>query len=298
MTTSEKKTERPVEYDMKKIRLTDGIVQRIKLSQDTRPKKRSNAEMADSLGISTDAYKNIIYKKNTYIKTNLLKRMQELFDCTLDYLICKSNDPNLTRNNESVSSPISFEMRDRKVDAVIDFLNRNYTTLNNLYLLLYKFPPRIRDNMLSSFNSICDNIRITSLIERQDHLTETGLRYIVDLLETESPELTKMTLELDKAERKLRCKHYRDACDIYIKIIYYSSFQTLSPLKMAISKLKDVDRDWKKHTAEFDKIVKKIPEPSKLSNPELIDLQKKLEAPILDYADSRNIKLISPADYH
>ena len=65
MTTSEKKTERPIEYDMKKIRLTDGIVQRIKLSQDTRPKKRSNAEIADSLGISTDAYKHIIYKKNT-----------------------------------------------------------------------------------------------------------------------------------------------------------------------------------------------------------------------------------------
>ena len=297
MTTNEKKTERPIEYDMKKIRLTDEMVDRIKLLQNTKPQKHSNAKMAGLLDISTDAYKNIIYKKNTYIKTSLLKRMQELFHCSFDYLICKSSEPNLTRNNTSIPSPISFDMRDQKIASVIDFLHHDHKTLNNLYLLLCEFPPTLRKNMLSSFNSICDNIRITSLIKRQDNLSEDSLNYIIKLLEKDSPELTEMNLKLTEADQQLKCKHYRTASDIYLEIIYYSSIEAFPALKIALSKLKALDKDWKKHPEEFDKILKKIPESPNLSNSELIDLQKKLEAPILDYADSRNIELISPADY-
>ncbi len=227
-----------------KIECTDKMRERLKELQDEQILRLKDKDVAANLGITYDTYKNIKTGKIKYIKPELFSRIKHLYDCTGDYLKGTSGNKHQNSDGSPMESPILFSEANQKMTDVANYLYNDYKTLNNLHLLFYRLPALIRENMIATFNSICDNIRITTLVDRKDNLNADKLNYIIENLNTDNSELTKMNLKLAEADRHLSKNRKKQALLLYLEIIYYSTYDSFLATKRAVSKLEALTHEW------------------------------------------------------
>lgn len=237
-----------------KIECTDKIRERLKELQDKQIPRLKDKDVAANLGITYDTYKNIKTGKIKYIKPELFSKIKHFYDCTDDYLKGTSGNKHQKSDGSPMESPISFSEANQKMTDIANYLYNDYKTLNNLHLLFYRLPAPIRENMIATLNSICDNIRITTLVDRKDNLDTEKLNYIIENINTDNSELTKMNLKLAEADRHLSKKRNRQALLLYLEIIYYSTYDSLPATKRAVSKLEALTHEW----SNFPEVLKPL----------------------------------------
>ena len=175
----------------------------IKLQKE---KKLTNRAVVKGTDVSYDVLRNIKTGKNKTIPYKYLKDLARKFECTVDYLINKSDSPSLTYEGKEISHPISFDERDKKLEEINKYLYKDPQTLESLHLLLFRLPDPIRNNMLSAFHAVCENTRIMTLADRKDELTASKFNLINNVLLSDNTELTIMTIKLAEADTHLSKK--------------------------------------------------------------------------------------------
>lgn len=220
-----------------KIECTDKMQKRLKELQNEHIPPLKDKDVATLLGIPYDTYKNIKNGKIKYIKLDLFNKFKQIYDCTGDYLNGTSDDKHLLSDGSPMESPILFSEANKKMTDVSNYLHNDYKTLNNLHMIFYRLPTDIRENMINTFNSICDNIKITTLVDRKDELSKDKFEYLINNLNTDDSELTKMNLKLAEADHHLGKKRKKQALGLYLEIIYYSTIGSLPAAKLAASKV-------------------------------------------------------------
>jgi len=279
------------------IEATPELLEHLRKIQKEHPIRYTNKQVAAALGITEYVYKNILSGKNKIIPSNVINGLATLYGYTRDYVRGESQAHNLNSDGSEMTFPLDFSEANKQVTAITNFLYSDYRTLNNLYLLLYKLPVTIRDDLLTSFNTICENIRITSLMERKDELTDEKFEYILENLVSDNPELTKMTLKLAEANAHAGKKRKKEALHLYLEIVYYATYDSRSAVKEAISKINAFQNAWSKFPKELAALPKHLSTLLTAKNSFEYNLSMEAEKIIQEYLQSQNIKLTNRQEY-
>lgn len=277
---------------MEKIVLTEDIRKRIKHMQKEMDLR--NKEVASYLDISEDKYKNIIGDKNKKMESEYLPKLAELFKCTEDYLIGESNSPSYNRQGRKITYPINFDIAQKQVEDVSRYFKNDYDTLNSIHLILCRIPANIRKDILSTFNTICHNIPTTMLLDRRDELNKENLAYIINNINYNNAEFTKMTLKLTEAHSYLGKRRNRKAFNIYLEIIYHASDHSLKVATKAVTQIELLEANW----SNFPKELKPLSSTLKTFIRYLYrGLPPETDHMIFKYFESQNIPLQKRAEY-
>lgn len=224
-------------------------------------KKYTNIQIAELLSIPETTYKNLIRSDgNKNITHEILQRLSDTYECTIDYLLCTSDDPSLDKNGIQKQKPISFKERDDKLTEVMTFLRDNYETLNNFHFLLYKLPHQNRVDFLSTFNFYANNLRKYSVYGRSDGLSSEQLNFIEGVIEKDDPEYTKAMIHYTAATRFVQRKQYAKALPIYVKILLDAATQNHNLYPLAKKSLDHISslKDWYKFPQQLFQITNEL----------------------------------------
>lgn len=280
-----------------KVELTDLLRTRLKELQQNSPSGKSytNKDIASILGITISQYKNIINRgHNKYVTKSYLAKLSELYNCSLDYIIGDSDDPQLSKDGIRRQHPISFAQKDEMLQKISSFLSSDVQTLSSLYLILVQFPADLRKDIVSGLNNFAHIARITTLLGRKDSMSPEKFRYICDILEIDSPIHTQLTCDIAKANELFNKKKYRDALNQSLKIIYYSLSFAPKQAEQAYNIIIKLDKKWKNFPASLRYLVSTILPNLRNKNFSASDKADKI---IIDYFVTNNIEFKTRGDF-
>lgn len=274
------------------INVNETMIERIKKMQ--KEKNLTNKEVAGSVNISLDKYKNIRSGKNDTIENKLLHDLASVFGCTRDYLACESDIKTYDKEGRNITFPITFDDFNPKLDDISKYLRTDYQTLNSIHLILCRIPASIRNDILKSLNALCKKIPITMLIDRKDELSKEKLAFVLDNLTADNPEYTKMTIKLTEADIHLSKKRNRKALNTYLEIIYHASLYSRKVVIKAIDNVKLLQDGWSSFPNELKPLSNYY---ETISSSFSCDLPTNAEQIIFSYLEAQKIQLMRRSEY-
>ena len=116
----------------------------------------SDIEVATATSINPIRYRKI---KNNFVKYIYLYEVYNLhiyFDCTIDYLLCKSSDPNKDRNSDTINPAITFSFTENMIYKISEKLHSySKQDLESLYhIICFDEYHEVTDSILNISNII------------------------------------------------------------------------------------------------------------------------------------------------
>lgn len=244
-----KETHQSNEYEI----FTNEIRTRLKALQ--KEYNYTNAKIAAIIGVNTDKYKNMTRRKKGAKKFSeeYIGKFSNHYNCTRDYILCKSNIKTQDCEGNEKIVPIDFHAKEDKIADLVAFFHHSENTeiLQNLHLFLVELTPEIRDDLIKVINSTANLFKTCGLVFRKDNLNEKSLLFLSQVLKLDNPELTAATVRLADADYLFGKKKYKAALLKYLEIVYYASPNANSVVKEAIKKIFCLENNWGKYPVEL-----------------------------------------------
>ncbi len=190
----------------KKYILTIEMKKRIRSTQEKLGLKAKDvAEAANNMQLST--YYNItrLDKKNGN-QTISEKQLGDLsigLDCTVDFLLCKSDDPQYMADGKGpIIRPLNSREHSSLMAELDSFLNENHPTLRNLHFLFCEMPQPYIKQFQDVFDTVVRILRLNPLWERAKYFSSESFSKLIYVLENEDPDLIEA------------CKLHSDALEV------------------------------------------------------------------------------------
>lgn len=222
--------------------------------------KQKVNDIAYRTGLSTSKIKNILLKDGTQsIDEDTLRRLSEVFNCTSDYILGLSPNPQKDKDNRTINHPVRFQDRDYKLEKVSDYLQSNFTTLDNLYFLFFTLPTTYSSNIINGLNNIIDATKNNSLWALQKTIGDKDYRVLTQNLNYLNPNYCHYMAELARCGKDISDGKYKKAILSLLEIIDYATTKDMmcKPLaKEAHKRLLSIPKE----TASFDNFIDSIEE--------------------------------------
>lgn len=214
--------------DRVKIPLTDEMKQRLRDLH--KQYHKSSGAIASALRISKDSYKNLTSPSRgiKFIKRELLYRLADIYECSVDYLLCKSDDPKLNHEGKEVTRPLIWPL-DRMIESVSSYLYNDPDTLESVYTLTCLLDEDGRKKVLTAMNFVVETLKAGLLLDRKDKMDYELREYLSNAFHYNDIDYTcalNCLVEGDEFVEK-GTKFYQFALDRYLRVIYIEI--TLSP---------------------------------------------------------------------
>lgn len=242
---------------------TQEITDRLKKLQDEHG--YSDAVIARKIGMSLTTYKN--YIRNTggvkTIRFDIIQRLSQVYDCSTDYIICKSDDPKLSSTGQLIIHPISFDAKDKLISSVVNYLDQDMQTLRSLHFLFCKLPTWYSANIISGINSFMNVLKQNSFWEYSDKFTKENFDWILNNLSTYDDLYSTTLMQLDLADTQFRNHCFYKSLQLYAEIIYLTITEStnLKPLALkAMDKISTLRTEWLKFPESLIPVVDDFPQ--------------------------------------
>lgn len=247
-----------------KIELTNEIRERLKEQQKN--KKKSDKQIANLIRLHETTYKNIIRTVggNKFVKEQIIKDLAEYYNCTPDYLKCLSNNPLTDQNGREVIGPVDFQIRNNIHEELFDYFREHPQTCKNIYFLLCKLPNGLKENIVSTINSISHLLQTSFLFSYTTNLEDKSFKLFQSDFALADPLYADFARNLMVADYLYEKENYESALIEYIRIIYntieHKAAQTNPIAEAACHKIIDIKTNWSKFPSELDFLIEEIPE--------------------------------------
>ena len=243
-----------------KIERTPQIIERLRTLQAKHG--YSDSAIANTIDIPLTTYKNIIRapKDNTFIKFKYIERLADFYECTTDYLICKSQHPSDDRTGQVIIRPLSFK-KDKMLEELFHHLRNDDKTLQSLYFIICKLPYTHRNNILTSLNSIASLLKTMSFYDRDDELNSRKFETIVKCLELNDTKYSDAMVKLAEADGYFKENLYSKAIPKYLGVIYSAidSTRNWSLANEACIKILSLAKEWSGFPPELQPLASALP---------------------------------------
>ena len=245
-----------------RVKRTKEITDRLKKLQDEHG--YSNAVIARKIGMNLTTYKN--YIRNTggvkTISFDIIQRLSQVYDCSTDYIICKSEDPKLSSTGKLIIHPISFADKDKMISSVVDYLNQDMQTLRSLHFLFCKLPTWYSANIISGINSFMNVLKQNSFWEYSDTFTKENFDWILNNLSNYDNLYSTTLMKLVHADTLFRNQRFYNSLQLYVEIIYLTITKSinLKPIAIkAMDKISTLRTEWLKFPESLIPVVDDFP---------------------------------------
>lgn len=226
--------------------------------------KYTNAKIAAIIGVKPDTYKNMTRRNGLKkFSEKYIYKFSNHYNCTRDYILCKSNIKTQDCNGVEKIVPIDFHAKEDKIADLVAFFHHSENTeiLRTLHFFLIKLTPDFREHLIKVMISTADLFKTYGLVFRKDDLDEESLLFLSNVLKLDNPELTAATIQLAEADSLLGKKRRKNALLKYLEIVYYASTNTYPVVKEALRKIFCLENNWGNYPAELknelhDKLTK------------------------------------------
>lgn len=250
---------------------TVAMTENIKKAQ--RSKRYTDEEVANHLGISVSAYKNIIRSlppeenKKRFIKDSIINDLASLYDCSTDYILGLSNDMAYDKNGRFIIRPFNFN-KDKLLNELCQYLvsedsNPDHITLNDLHFLLCECGQKDREKYLETLHTYANLLRDSLTLELFKQYSKRDYNLLIKNTKDYGKEYTSYITYLCKANEFFQNGDFKSALKAYLEIIYATITKslTLSPIaNRAVEKVLLLFQNWVEFPSKFTIIVDVLPE--------------------------------------
>lgn len=204
---------RTLEYE-----LTSEMKTRIKNLRDA--KGYSNKDLAIKAFLKESHIKNILSPNGTAsISNSTLLNLSDALECTRDYLLLKSDNPNKDNTGRTIYKALSLEERNNMISHISEYLHNDYETLKSLYFVLNDLPLYYRMDFLKGFNISVRAMQNSTLWKLARSLNTEDFKLIQNCIEYNNPRYAKLITDLSTAKRDIALAKYEHAVSKLLNII-------------------------------------------------------------------------------
>ena len=204
---------RTLEYE-----LTSEMKTRIKNLRDA--KGYSNKDLAIKAFLNESHIKNILSPNGTAsISNSTLVNLSDALECTRDYLLLKSDNPNKDNTGRTIYKALSLEERNNMISHISEYLHNDYETLKSLYFVLNDLPLYYRMDFLKGFNISVRAMQNSTLWKLARSLNTEDFKLIQNCIEYNNPRYAKLITDLSTAKRDIALAKYEHAVSKLLNII-------------------------------------------------------------------------------
>lgn len=204
---------RTLEYE-----LTSEMKTRIKNLRDA--KGYSNKDLAIKAFLKESHIKNILSPNGTAsISNSTLVNLSDALECTRDYLLLKSDNPNKDNTGRTIYKALSLEERNNMISHISEYLHNDYETLKSLYFVLNDLPLYYRMDFLKGFNISVRAMQNSTLWKLARSLNTEDFKLIQNCIEYNNPRYAKLITDLSTAKRDIALAKYEHAVSKLLNII-------------------------------------------------------------------------------
>lgn len=204
---------RTLEYE-----LTSEMKTRIKNLRDA--KGYSNKDLAIKAFLKESHIKNILSPNGTAsISNSTLINLSDALECTRDYLLLKSDNPNKDNTGRTIYKALSLEARNNMISNISEYLHNDYETLKSLYFVLNDLPLYYRMDFLKGFNISVRAMQNSTLWKLARSLNTEDFKLIQNCIEYNNPRYAKLITDLSTAKRDIALAKYEHAVSQLLNII-------------------------------------------------------------------------------
>lgn len=204
---------RTLEYE-----LTSEMKTRIKNLRDA--KGYSNKDLAIKAFLKESHIKNILSPNGTAsISNSTLVNLSDALECTRDYLLLKSDNPNKDNTGRTIYKALSLEERNNMISHISEYLHNDYETLKSLYFVLNDLPLYYRMDFLKGLNISVRAMQNSTLWKLARSLNTEDFKLIQNCIEYNNPRYAKLITDLSTAKRDIALAKYEHAVSKLLNII-------------------------------------------------------------------------------
>lgn len=199
-------------------KLTPEMKTRIKSLRDA--KGYSNKDLAVKAFLKESHIKNILAPNGTAsISNSTLINLSDALECTRDYLLLKSDNPNKDNTGRTIYKALSLEARNNMISNISEYLHNDYETLKSLYFVLNDLPLYYRMDFLKGFNISVRVMQNSTLWKLASSLNTEDFKLIQNCIEFNNPRYAKLITDLSTAKRDIALAKYKRAVSKLLNII-------------------------------------------------------------------------------
>lgn len=231
--------------------------------------------------IHPNTYKNWFRAEGTAgsvktFKDKHIHKLAELYDCTTDYLICRSNNKTTNRFGNSLLHPVEFQTGN-KLSELVKYLQNNEEIIILLHNLLVSAPEEVRKITINQLKTWNTEFKLYNLLYGNDTPIKDPFELLTVAMNPYSANITDAILSLASANFNFGKERYADALPKYLKIIYNTTKNTEFITKEALEKILQLESIWEEYPSALKEIFSKNYKKILLEEQKKLEKRKKLE---------------------